>query len=225
MLLRSYLGLPFQRKEKTPFYALKDVSFTVERGESVAVIGSNGAGKSTLLNLVAGLVPPDRGAVTVNGRVAPVLELGSGFHPDLTGAENVRLNAALLGLPGRRMKSLFGEIVEFSEIGDFIHEPLRTYSTGMALRLAFSVAVNTDPDILLIDEVLAVGDHAFQAKCFEKILSFRERGKTIVCVSHVSAMVQALCTRAIWLDHGDLMLDGPLAEVADAYHGGLLAKE
>jgi ABC-type polysaccharide/polyol phosphate transport system ATPase subunit len=193
----------------------------MEHGESLAVVGTNGAGKSTLLSLVAGLVPPDRGTVDVNGRVAALLELGSGFHPDLSGVENVRLNAALLGVSRRQMDAIFPDIVEFSELGDFMAEPLRTYSAGMVMRLAFSVAVNVDPDILLIDEVLAVGDSAFAAKCFKKILDFRRRGKTILCVSHASGTVQKLCSRAIWLDHGDLMLDGPIAEVVDAYEGRL----
>jgi ABC-type polysaccharide/polyol phosphate transport system ATPase subunit len=218
--LRSHLRSSFgRRRPAEPFFALKNVSFSVSHGEGLAVIGANGAGKSTLLSLVAGLVPPDRGDVTVNGRVAALLELGAGFHPDLTGAENVRLNAALLGIGRRHVDRTFQEIVEFAELAEFIDEPLRTYSAGMTMRLAFSVAVNVDPDILLIDEVLAVGDAAFQAKSFEKILDFRRRGKTVVCVSHVSGMVQQLCGRAIWLDHGDLMLDGPLAEVADAYDG------
>jgi ABC-type polysaccharide/polyol phosphate transport system ATPase subunit len=171
--------------------------------------------------MVAGLVPPDRGTIDVNGRVAPLLELGSGFHPDLTGTENVRLNAALLGVHRKRMDEILTDIVDFAELSDVMAEPLRTYSSGMVMRLAFSVAINVDPDILLIDEVLAVGDQAFQTKCFEKILDFRRRGKTILCVSHVSGMVQQLCSRAIWLDHGDVVLDGPAGEVINAYEGRL----
>jgi lipopolysaccharide transport system ATP-binding protein len=222
LLLSAHVRNLFALRDRTePFQALKGVSFRMEHGESLALVGTNGAGKSTLLTLVAGLVPPDRGTIGVNGRVAALLELGSGFHPDLSGIENVRLNAALLGVRRRRMDAIFEDIVEFSELGDFMAEPLRTYSTGMVMRLAFSVAVNVDPDILLIDEVLAVGDSAFQAKCFEKVLDFRRRGKTILCVSHASGMVQQLCSRAIWLDHGDLMLDGPIAEVLDAYEGRL----
>jgi ABC-type polysaccharide/polyol phosphate transport system ATPase subunit len=226
LLLSAHVRNLFAWRERTePFHALKGVSFRMEPGESLALVGTNGAGKSTLLGLVAGLVPPDRGTVTVNGRVAALLELGSGFHPDLSGVENVRLNAALLGVSRRRMDAIFADIVEFSELGDFMAEPMRTYSTGMVMRLAFSVAVHVDPDILLIDEVLAVGDSAFQAKCFEKVLDFRRRGKTILCVSHVSGMVQQLCSRAVWLDHGDLMLDGPIAEVVDAYEGRLKSDE
>ncbi|MBZ5723446.1 MAG: ABC transporter ATP-binding protein [Acidobacteriia bacterium] len=222
LLLRAHVRrLVSWHRAVERFDALKKISFCVERGESLAVIGANGAGKSTLLSLVAGLVPPDRGSVHVGGRVAALLELGSGFHPDLTGAENVRLNAALLGVGRKRLNDIFADIVEFAELADIIQEPLRTYSTGMTMRLAFSVAVHMDPDILLIDEVLAVGDHAFQAKCFEKILDFRRCGKTILCVSHASGMVQKLCSRALWLDHGDLLLDGAIAEVSNAYQGPL----
>jgi ABC-type polysaccharide/polyol phosphate transport system ATPase subunit len=220
VLLRSHVQNMFTvRRQAEEFYALKGIALQVARGESLAVVGANGAGKSTLLNLVAGLVPPDRGLVKVDGRVATLLELGSGFHPDLTGAENVRLNAALLGIGRKQVQSTFAEIVEFAELTDFIAEPLRTYSSGMVMRLAFSIAVSVDPDILLIDEVLAVGDHAFQAKCFDRILNFRRLGKTILCVSHASGMVQKLCSRAIWLDHGDLLLDGSCTEVCNAYEG------
>jgi ABC-type polysaccharide/polyol phosphate transport system ATPase subunit len=219
MLLRNHLTQFFQRERLERFFALKHVSFTLERGESLAVIGSNGAGKSTLLGLVAGLSKPDEGAVRVNGQVAALLELGSGFHPDLTGRENVRLNAALLGLSRKQANEAFEAIVEFSGIGEFINEPLRTYSTGMVMRLAFSVAVHTDPQVLLIDEVLAVGDTAFQAKCFEKIHEFRNSGKALLCVSHASAIIQQLCDRALWLDHGELIMSGSVAEVSAAYVG------
>jgi ABC-type polysaccharide/polyol phosphate transport system ATPase subunit len=219
LLLRHRLAnwLRAQRGER--FYALKNVSFELEEGEGLAVIGPNGAGKSTLLALVAGLVTPDTGTVAVNGRIAALLELGSGFHPDLTGAENVRVNASLIGLSRRRTAELFDQIAEFAGIGDFIGEPLRTYSTGMIMRLAFSVAINTDPEILLIDEVLAVGDQAFQAKCFERIHRFRHAGKTLLCVSHAPGMVQELCGRAIWLDHGELMMSGRIRDVIEAYAG------
>jgi ABC-type polysaccharide/polyol phosphate transport system ATPase subunit len=221
-LLRSHLENVFKaRRRLERFYALKGVTFQMGRGECVAVVGANGAGKSTLLSLVAGLVPPERGTVSVNGRVAALLELGSGFHPDLTGAENVRLNAALLGTGRKQMEAVYAGIVDFAELADFMEEPVRTYSSGMVMRLAFAVAVNVDPDVLLIDEVLAVGDSAFQAKCFARILQFRERGKSMLCVSHASGMVRQLCDRAIWLDHGDLLLDGPIGEVCDAYEGRL----
>jgi ABC-type polysaccharide/polyol phosphate transport system ATPase subunit len=218
MLLRNHLTRFFTRQKDDPFFALKHVSFSLDRGESLAVIGSNGAGKSTLLGLVAGVSRPDGGIVTVDGQVAALLELGSGFHPSLTGRENVRLNAALLGLSRKQTAAAFEAIVEFSGIGDFIDEPLRTYSTGMVMRLAFSVAINRDPEILLIDEVLAVGDAAFQAKCFQRIHEFRNAGKTLLCVSH-TPMIQQLCERAIWLDHGELILNGPVGAVLAAYAG------
>ena len=157
--------------------------------------------------------------MTVRGRVAPLLELGVGFHPDLTGAENIRLNASLMGLSRRRTDELYSAIVEFAGIGDFIEEPLRTYSTGMTLRLAFAVAVHCDPEILLIDEVLIVGDQAFQAKCLDKIHSLRGEGRTLLCVSHSAALVEALCDRAIWLDAGRVMMTGRAADVLRAYTG------
>jgi lipopolysaccharide transport system ATP-binding protein len=219
MLLRNHLTQFFRRERLERFFALKRVSFTLERGESMAVIGSNGAGKSTLLGLVAGLSKPDEGSVQVNGQVAALLELGSGFHYDLTGRENVRLNAALLGLSRKRANQAFEAILEFSGISEFIDEPLRTYSTGMVMRLAFAVAVHTDFQVLLIDEVLAVGDAAFQTKCFEKLHEFRNSGKTLLCVSHASGVVQQLCDRALWLDHGELIMTGSVAEVSAAYVG------
>ena len=157
----------------------------------------------------------------VHGRIAALLDLGAGFHPDLTGAENVRTNAALLGLSRREVREKFDEIVAFSEIGDFIEEPLRTYSSGMVMRLAFSVAVSVDPDVLIIDEVLGVGDMAFFAKCQERIMQFRHAGKTILCVSHSHSTLKDLCNRAIWLDHGRLMDDGPLGRVAEAYKNAM----
>jgi ABC-type polysaccharide/polyol phosphate transport system ATPase subunit len=207
----------FQRTDSSRFYALNHLSFHLDAGEGVAVIGANGAGKSTLLGLVSGLSQPDAGTVMVNGRIAALLELGSGFHPDLTGAENVALNASLLGLDRTRTRELFDGIVEFSGIGDFIREPLRTYSTGMVMRLAFAVAIKMDPEILIIDEVLAVGDAAFQEKCFERLRGFRHAGKTLLCVSHAHRLVGQLCDRAIWLNHGELMMNGSYEEVSAAY--------
>jgi ABC-type polysaccharide/polyol phosphate transport system ATPase subunit len=201
------------------FYALKDISFRIFERETVAVVGCNGAGKSTLLSLVAGLAVPTTGKVGISGRLAALMQLGSGFHPDLTGHENVRLNAALLGLTRAQTNAAFEAIVEFSEIGDFINEPVRTYSSGMLMRLAFSVAVNVNPDILIVDEVLMVGDHVFQSKCLERIDRFRNEGKTLLFVSHNLAVVRQICARALWLDRGELILDGSTAEVLDAYEG------
>jgi ABC-type polysaccharide/polyol phosphate transport system ATPase subunit len=213
-------SLVFRRLRPAPhelFYALKDVSLELKEGDCLGLVGPNGAGKSTLLSVIAGLSWPDAGSVTINGRVAALLELGSGFHPDLTGAENVLLNAALLGFSRRRASEKFDEIVEFSGIRDFIHEPLRTYSAGMTLRLAFSVAMAVDPDILLIDEILAVGDQAFQAKCIGRIMELKNAGRVLICASHAMDTLRQLSTKAVWLDHGSVRRFGPAAEVIDAY--------
>ena len=210
----------FSRLRPAPhelFYALKDVSLELKEGDSLGLVGPNGAGKSTLLSVIAGLSWPDSGSLEINGSVAALLELGSGFHPDLTGAENVRLNAALLGFSRRRASEKFEEIVDFSGIRDFIHEPLRTYSAGMILRLAFSVAMAVDPDILLIDEVLAVGDQAFQAKCTGRIMQLKKAGRVLICASHDMDTLRRLSTKAIWLDHGSVVRTGPADEVIDAY--------
>jgi ABC-type polysaccharide/polyol phosphate transport system ATPase subunit len=221
LLIRERLRNLVTGRHAERFHALRDISFTLGHGESVAVIGHNGAGKSTLLNLATGLCHPDSGRVEVNGRIAALLDLGAGFHPDLTGAENVRINAALLGFSRQQVKEKFDEIVAFAEIGDFLDEPLRTYSSGMTMRLAFAVAVSVDPDILIVDEVLGVGDVAFQARCRDRILQFRQAGKTILCVSHSAATLKDLCQRAIWLDHGRLMEDGPLIRVLGAYQAAM----
>ncbi len=224
LLARGYLSRFLKRGEKQRFVALRNITFQIPPGQTVGVVGSNGAGKSTLLSLVAGLCPPDEGTVTVHGRVAPLLQLGAGFHPDLTGAENLQLNAALLGFSATKTAESYERIVEFAGIGPFIDQPLRTYSSGMSMRLAFSIAIHVEPDILIIDEVLAVGDQAFQAKCMDKILEFKEQGKTLLFVSHSTGAVQKLCERALWLDHGALLMDGEAAEVAAAYEGGARVK-
>jgi ABC-type polysaccharide/polyol phosphate transport system ATPase subunit len=203
------------------FYALKDVSLELQEGDSLGLVGPNGAGKSTLLSVIAGLSWPDAGKLEINGTVAALLELGSGFHADLTGAENVRLNAALLGFSRRRASEKFDEIVDFSGIREFIDEPLRTYSAGMTLRLAFSVAMAVDPDILLIDEVLAVGDQAFQAKCIGRIMELKRAGRVLICASHDMDTLRRLSTKAMWLDHGSVKRLGLAAEVIDAYEAVL----
>jgi ABC-type polysaccharide/polyol phosphate transport system ATPase subunit len=218
-LLRTHIARWFGSVHHEPFYALRNVSFRLDEGESLAIVGSNGAGKSTLLSLAAGLTMPDQGAVRVKGRVAALLELGAGFHPDLTGAENLVLNAALLGLSKRKTNELFDKIVDFSGIGEFIDDPLRTYSSGMIMRLAFSVAIQCEPDILLIDEVLAVGDAKFQEKSKEALVSFRRAGKSMLFVSHSPGAVRSMCDRALWIDHGSVMMDGAVKDVLDAYEG------
>ncbi len=221
MLLRQRLSNLLHSRRMEKFDALRGVSLSLDHGESVAIIGHNGAGKSTLLNLATGLCQPDRGRVEVNGRIAALLELGAGFHPDLTGAENVRVNASILGLSRREVREKFPAVVEFADIGDFIDEPLRAYSSGMIMRLAFSVAVMVDPDILIIDEVLGVGDVAFQSKCFERIMQFRNSGKTILCVSHSSETLKDMCTRGVWLDHGQGVDDGPIDRILVAYNNAM----
>jgi ABC-type polysaccharide/polyol phosphate transport system ATPase subunit len=217
MLLRERLTHLLRGSTRERFYALQDVSFAVGCGESLAIIGHNGAGKSTLLNIATGLCAPSAGTTKVNGRVAALLELGSGFHPDLTGAENVHLNAATLGMTRRQARACFDQIVEFSGVGEFIDQPLRTYSSGMSMRLAFAVAINVDPDVLIVDEVLGVGDHSFASKCLEKILEFRRAGKAMLCASHSFETLENLCDRCLWLDHGRVVKAGPVRDVLQAY--------
>jgi ABC-type polysaccharide/polyol phosphate transport system ATPase subunit len=224
-LLRTHIARWFGGGHNEPFCALRNVSFQLEDGESMAIVGSNGAGKSTLLSLAAGLTSPDQGSVRVNGRIAALLELGAGFHPDLTGAENLVLNASLLGLSKRRTNELFDRIVDFSGIGGFIDDPLRTYSSGMIMRLAFSIAIQCEPDILLIDEVLGVGDASFQAKSKEALVSFRRAGKSLLFVSHSPGAVREMCDRALWIDHGSVMLGGDVETVLEAYEGRAVMKQ
>ena len=193
---------------KEDFYALRDVSFDIAAGSSVGLLGANGSGKSTLLKVLGGIIAPSTGVVERRGRIAALLELGAGFHPDLTGRENVYLNASILGLSTKQTDGYFDSIVDFSEIGGFIDTQVKFYSSGMYVRLAFAIAVHVDPDILLIDEVLAVGDEPFQAKCMAKIHEFQQEGRTIVFVSHSAPQVEELCDRAIVLQHGQICYDG-----------------
>lgn len=201
------------------FWALKNVSLDVHKGEVFGLIGQNGAGKSTLLKLVARVLRPSEGRVLVQGRVAPLLEVGAGFHPELTGRENIYLNGALLGFTQEEMDSKFEQIVDFAELWDFIDAPLRTYSTGMWARLGFAVATDSRPEVLIIDEVLSVGDTAFQFKCAKRIESFRDQGTTILLVSHNMELVENMCLRAAWLDHGNIIEMGPTKLVVDKYLG------
>jgi ABC-2 type transport system ATP-binding protein len=217
MLLRDRVIEMIKPTQRTRFEALKDVSFDLAPGESLGLIGANGAGKSTILNMATGLALPDHGSISVNGRVTALLELGAGFHPDLTGAENVRVNAAMMGMTRRQMVARFDEIVDFSGVREFINEPLRVYSAGMTMRLAFSVAIAVDPELLLIDEVLGVGDQAFFARCMEKIRSFQAGGKTIVLASHSVDLLTMLCQKALWLERGRIVIQGAAAEVIAAY--------
>ncbi len=220
-LLREKIGDWLHPARRERHYALRDVSFRIGEGESVAFIGANGAGKSTALSLVVQLTHPTTGTVKVRGRVAALLELGSGFHPDLTGKENIFVNAALLGLSEAETRARFEEIVAFSEIGDYIGEQIRVYSSGMLMRLAFSVAVHVNPAILVVDEVLAVGDAQFQEKCLRRVSELRTRNTTMLCTSHSARMIADFCERAIWLDKGQVLMDGAAADVLRAYsaHG------
>jgi ABC-2 type transport system ATP-binding protein len=217
LLLRERIVEMLRPARRPRFEALKDVSFELAHGESLGLIGPNGAGKSTILNLATGLSEPDSGSITVDGRVTALLELGAGFHPDLTGAENVRVNAAMMGMTRKQMAERFESIVDFSGVREFINEPLRVYSAGMTVRLAFAVAVTADPEVLLIDEVLGVGDQAFYAKCLEKIRTFQSAGKTIVLASHSAELITMLCQQALWIERGRVVMQGPAGEVVAAY--------
>jgi homopolymeric O-antigen transport system ATP-binding protein len=204
------------------FTALNDVTFTVNEGEVFGVIGENGSGKSTLLKCMAGILQPNSGHVRVHKRMSALLELGAGFHPELSGRDNVFLNAAILGMSRRDIASRFDDIVDFSGLGDFIDAPVKTYSSGMYVRLAFAVAINVDPRLLLIDEILAVGDVSFQQRCLEKFVEFRNEGRTIVLVTHAMGTVKDTCDRAIWLTHGSITGEGDPADLVDAYTESML---
>jgi ABC-2 type transport system ATP-binding protein len=221
MLLRDRLVEMIRPSKRPRFEALKDISFQLGQGESLGLIGPNGAGKSTILNLATGLAQPDQGTIKVNGRVMALLELGAGFHPDLTGAENVRVNAAMMGMTRRQTSERFEEIVDFSGVREFINEPLRVYSAGMTMRLAFSVAIAADPEVLLIDEVIGVGDQVFYAKVLEKIRRFQGEGGTMVLASHSAELITMLCQRALWIERGQIVKQGAANEVVAAYQGSV----
>src|ERR1700752_2946832 len=199
------------------FTAVRDVSFTVPAGRTLGVIGRNGSGKSTMLKLVAGITKPNEGTVTVNGRVSALIELGAGFHPEISGRENVVINGIMLGLSKREIQERFDAIVEFAELQDFIDAPVKTYSSGMYMRLGFAAAIHVDPDVLLVDEVLAVGDEGFTHKCLDKFAEFRRRGKTILLVTHSLNLVERFCDEALWLDEGHAMTHGDPKRVVGAY--------
>ena len=201
------------------FHALRDLSIDVEHGETVALLGLNGSGKSTLLKHISGVMLPDSGTVRTGGRVAGLIEVGAGFHPDLSGRDNVFLNGAILGMTEAQIKEKFDSIVEFAEIGEFIDTEVKFYSSGMYLRLAFSVAVHTDPDVFLVDEILAVGDEPFQKKCLAKIKELAAAGKTLVVVSHDLDLVAHVCERGVLLEHGRVIMDGPVADVIGRLRG------
>lgn len=217
MLSRGY------RKYYREFWALKGISFEVKKGETIGVVGRNGSGKSTLLQLICGTLNSSGGSIQVNGRIAALLELGSGFNPEFTGRENVYMNAAILGLKKEEIDSRYAEIESFAEIGQFIDQPVKTYSSGMAVRLAFAVAINSDPEVLIVDEALSVGDELFQRKCFSRIEAIKKNGATILFVSHSGATVVGLCDRAILIDQGELLSSGTPKEIIGKYQKLLYA--
>ena len=199
------------------FWALTDVTFDVDRGDVVGIIGRNGAGKSTILKIISGLFKPTEGTIITRGRVVPMLELGSGFDPELTGRENIFLNGAILGYTEQFLNEQYDQIVEFSELQEFIDRPIKTYSSGMMMRLAFSVATIVNPEILIVDEILAVGDDAFQRKSHKKMMELMHGGATVLYVSHNLNQIRDLCNKVVWLDHGKVVMQGDTDEVCDAY--------
>ncbi|MFM7494431.1 MAG: ABC transporter ATP-binding protein, partial [Acidimicrobiaceae bacterium] len=209
-----------RRAKYEEFWALKDVSFEVAHGATLGIIGSNGSGKTTMLKCLTGIYTPEKGSIKIDGKLAALLELGAGFHPELTGAENIFLNGSILGMSKRDVQNKFASIVEFAGLEKFIDTPVKNFSSGMVVRLGFSIASHVEPEILLIDEILSVGDQDFQRKSSEKIEEFRREGRTIVVVSHSLGLVQQLCKEVIWLDKGQIRQSGPAAEVIAAYTGG-----
>ncbi len=207
----------FSRNKKENREVLKEISLKIKEGEVVALIGTNGSGKSTLLKLMTKIIYPNKGKITTNGKLTSLLELGAGFHPDFSGRENIYFNASIFGLTKKQIDARLEDIIEFSELRPFIDNPVRTYSSGMYMRLAFSVAINVDADILLIDEILSVGDEHFQNKCFEKMRELKKQGKTMVFVTHNMRAVTELCDRAVWLYEGKIKMDGNTKEVVDEY--------
>jgi lipopolysaccharide transport system ATP-binding protein len=208
---------PFKKKYHKEFRALKNIAFSVKRGESVGLVGRNGAGKSTLLQVICGIVPPTAGTINVNGEISALLELGAGFNKDFTGRDNIYINGSLRGFTKEQIDKRFQRIVDFADIGDFIEQPVKTYSSGMFVRLAFANAIHVDPDILIVDEALAVGDQLFQRKCYSFLEKFREQGKTLIFVSHSTLNINQLCNRALLIDGGEVLLDGTARLVTTQY--------
>lgn len=213
-----------QRNSYTRHEVLKGVTFEIEKGEVVGLVGHNGCGKSTLLKLMTKIIYPDKGKIEINGKISSLLELGAGFHPDMTGRENIYINASIFGLTKKEIDTRLDGIIEFSELEEFIDSPVRTYSSGMYMRLAFSVAINVDADILLIDEILAVGDARFQAKCFNKMLELKKKGITIVIVSHDLGSIERLCNRAIWIENGNIRDEGIPHDIVAEYLDDIMNK-
>lgn len=207
----------FGKGKKEVHHVLKNINIEIKKGETVALIGVNGSGKSTLLKLITKIIYPNKGSIKVNGKISSLLELGAGFHPDFSGRENIYFNASIFGLTKKEIDERLEKIISFSELGEFIDSPIRTYSSGMYMRLAFSVAINVDAEVILIDEILAVGDQRFQEKCMNKMKELKEEGKTMVFVSHSKDAVEFLCDRAIWLKDGEVEMDGKTKDVLEEY--------
>ena len=207
----------WKRNKKETREVLQDVNLTIKNGEAVALIGVNGSGKSTLLKLMTKIIYPTKGSIVTNGKLTSLLELGAGFHPDFSGRENIYFNASIFGLTKKQIDERLEDIIDFSELRDFIDNPVRTYSSGMFMRLAFAVAINVDADILLVDEILSVGDQHFQEKCLNKMKDLKSQGKTMVLVTHSVGSGRELCDRAVWLNKGHVQLDGDVNEVIDEY--------
>ena len=213
----NFFSFKKKKKKKEEFWALKDISFHVNKGEVVGLIGSNGAGKSTLLKVVSGVMKPTKGEVTVNGVISPMIELGAGFDPELTARENIYLNGAILGYSKKFLDSKFDEIVEFSELKDFLEVPIKNFSSGMTAKLAFSIATIVNPEILIVDEILSVGDMRFQDKSKRKMMSLIEGGTTVLYVSHSLSAIEDICTQVIWIEHGEIQMIGNTKKVCEAY--------
>jgi len=207
----------WKRNKKEKREVLKDINLTIKQGESVALIGVNGSGKSTLLKLMTKIIYPTKGKITVNGKLTSLLELGAGFHMDFSGRDNIYFNASIFGLTKKQIDARLDDIIEFSELQDFIDNPVRTYSSGMFMRLAFAVAINVDAEILLVDEILSVGDQHFQEKCINKMRELKEQGKTMVFVTHSLDTARSICDRAVWLNEGRIEMDGEVNKVIDSY--------
>ena len=215
--IKEKLLFLFSRNRKEKREVLKGINLKIKEGEVVALIGTNGSGKSTLLKLMTKIIYPNKGKIITNGKLTSLLELGAGFHPDFSGRENIYFNASIFGLTRKEIDSRIDDIIDFSELKDFIDNPVRTYSSGMFMRLAFAVAINVDADILLIDEILSVGDEHFQNKCYSKMRELKKQGKTMVFVTHNMNAVKELCDRAVWLYKGEIKMDGNTVDVVDHY--------
>ena len=223
---RDMIGFPKKNAElrKSEFWALQDINFELRKGEKVGFLGENGSGKTTLLRLLNGIFPPDRGSIKINGRIGALIAVGAGFHPYMTGRENIYLNGTILGMNRKEIDKKLDEIIDFAEIGDFIDAPVATYSSGMTVRLGFSIAIHGDVDIMLVDEILAVGDLAFQLKCMRKLSEFRLQGGTFIIVSHSMQVIRNSCDKALWLDKGKILKNGDVYDICDQYEASQLIK-